>query len=136
MIKPILQYPDPILNQMSLDVVDFDENLGKLFQDMKDTLSACPNGIGLSAVQIGVLLKACVIKDGHNGFLEICNPVILEDFGDEYKNEGCLSCVGLEVPIHAPEDVTVEFFTPEKEYRKFSLYGVYARCIRHEMSHQ
>jgi peptide deformylase len=133
-LKPILQYPDPILTQVSKDVTEFGSELNILFEEMKETLINA-KGVGLSAVQIGVLLKACVIKDGRDGFLEMCNPVIVEQFGDDYSREGCLSATGLFVPKHAPEDVTVEFLTPEKEFKKYSLDGVLARCLSHELSH-
>jgi len=136
MIKQILQYPNPVLNQVSKQLLDtdFNDSLRRLFDDMRDTLIDS-KGVGLSAIQIGVPLRACVIRDGQDSFLEICNPVVLEKSGDIYQREGCLSCRELFVSIHAPEDTIVEFVTPELEYKKIFLEGLLARCIQHELAH-
>lgn len=139
MIKPIVHWPDPRLSQKSEEITVFDDNIKALFLDMKETLIH-EKGVGLSAIQIGVPLRACTIvwlsDFSHKPeFLEMCNPVILDKNGTEYSKEGCLSVKDLFIPIHAPEDITVAFKDPTGVDRRYSLDGLLARCIVHEERH-
>ena len=66
MKKNILIYPDnkDILLQKSenIDINNIQtEEIQQLIQDLKDTLKST-TGVGISAVQIGVLKRICIIK--------------------------------------------------------------------------
>ena len=65
------EFPDPILQQHAMPVTVFDDKLRQLAADMLETMYAAP-GIGLAAVQIGVLKRIIVIdlsKDGEKNCL-------------------------------------------------------------------
>ena len=59
-ILEILKEPDPILRQKSTPVKKVDREIKKLMNNMLDTMYAAP-GIGLAAVQVGILKRVVVI---------------------------------------------------------------------------
>ena len=59
-IRKIITIPDPILRQISEPVKSFDKEIKKLSEDMLETMYEAP-GIGLAAVQVGVLKRVIVI---------------------------------------------------------------------------
>ena len=58
--KKIVIEPDPILRKKSLPFEKVDSEVKNLLDDMLETMYEAP-GIGLAAVQIGVLKRAIVI---------------------------------------------------------------------------
>ena len=59
-IKKIITIPDPILRQISEPVKLVDKDIKKLSEDMLETMYEAP-GIGLAAVQVGILKRVIVI---------------------------------------------------------------------------
>src|SRR5207237_1221855 len=59
-IRRIFETPDPVLRQISKPVETFDSELKTLVADMFETMYEAP-GIGLAAVQVGVLIRLLVI---------------------------------------------------------------------------
>ena len=60
MLKKILIEPDPILRKKSETIKNVDDDLRNLMSDMLETMYHAP-GIGLAAVQIGILKRIVVI---------------------------------------------------------------------------
>ena len=58
--RKIVIEPDPILREKSKTLERVDDELRKLLDDMLETMYAAP-GIGLAAVQVGVLKRLIVI---------------------------------------------------------------------------
>ena len=58
--RPIIIEPDPILRKKSQSLENVDNDLRKLLDDMLETMYEAP-GIGLAAVQIGILKRLIVI---------------------------------------------------------------------------
>ena len=58
--KRIIIEPDPILREKSLKLETVDDELRKLMDDMLETMYDA-QGIGLAAVQIGILKRVVVI---------------------------------------------------------------------------
>ena len=59
-LKNIIIEPDPILRKESEPVENIDDNIRKLLDNMLETMYAAP-GIGLAAVQVGILKRVIVI---------------------------------------------------------------------------
>ena len=75
-LRNIVIQGDPILKKKSRKVEKFDERLNILIEDMKETLKE-ENGVGLAAVQVGVLKRVIVVNmDGE--IVELINPEIVE----------------------------------------------------------
>ena len=91
-IRNIVKFGDEVLEKECRDVVKFDRRLHQLLDDMKETL-ADANGAGLAAPQVGVLRKLCVVDVGE-GPIELINPEIIAQEGEQTGLEGCLSNPG------------------------------------------
>ena len=95
MTRRILLEPDPILRKKCEPVEDVNDELRKLMKDMLETMYKAP-GIGLAAIQVGVLKRVLVIdisKDNQKKSpLFIVNPEITYRSKEtSVYEEGCLS---------------------------------------------
>ena len=77
-----------ILRKKSRDVEVIDDRILTLLDDMRETMTEA-NGVGLAAPQVGVLKKVVVIDIGE-GLIELINPVIVYQKGEQFEEEGCL----------------------------------------------
>lgn len=132
-IREIRKAPDEILFKKSRPVTAFDERLRELLDDMADTMYEA-NGVGLAAVQVGILKRICVIDDGE-GIIELINPVITEESGSQTGTEGCLSFPGKWGIVTRPEHVTVRAFDRDGNEVEFKGSGLLARAFCHEIEH-
>ena len=90
-IREIRKDGDEILRKKSREVEEIDDRIRELLDDMLETMHAS-NGVGISAVQVGILKRLIVIDlyDG-NKPLKLINPVIVKAKGEQEVEEGCLS---------------------------------------------
>ena len=75
-IRNIRTEEDAILRKKSRRVENFDERLFELLDDMADTMYNA-EGVGLAAVQVGVL-RSIVVIDVGDGLIELINPEITD----------------------------------------------------------
>ena len=88
-LRNIRYRDDEILRKRSREVTSFDERLFVLLDDMKEVMRK-HDGVGLAAVQIGILKRVVVIETPEV-FVELINPEIISSEGSEISIEGCLS---------------------------------------------
>ena len=93
-IRTILTKGDPALNKMCHPVTKFDQKLWELLDDLKETLAKA-NGLGLAAPQVGILRRAVIVVNDDGEMLELVNPEIVDQKGEQDGLEGCLSVPGL-----------------------------------------
>lgn len=92
------------------------------------------DGLGLSATQIGLPYRACIIKA--NPMICLFNPKVVGESEDEvYGEEGCLTFPNLVIKIKRPEVVRVRFAQPNGEVVTKTYEGMTARCVQHEIDH-
>ncbi|MFC0296315.1 peptide deformylase [Geobacillus jurassicus] len=134
-VLPIVTYPDPILERPCAPVTAFDRRLGRLLDDMYETMLAA-DGVGLAAPQIGVAEQIAVIDVGdEHGRIELINPVVIEARGEQVDVEGCLSFPGLFGEV--PRAKFVKVRAQNRRGRPFvlSATGFLARALQHEIDH-
>ena len=67
------------------------------------------DGVGLAAVQVGILKNIIVIDlYDEQPIIKLINPVITKTKGKQEVEEGCLSFPNKYVKVIRPEEVTVE----------------------------
>lgn len=132
-IRNIRVNEDPILKKKSRKVEVFDEKLNILLDDMKDTLYKA-DGCGLAAVQVGVLKRVVVIDVGE-GLIELINPEIIYEEGEQYEYEGCLSLPGKSGITKRPEIVKVKAQNRDGKWCQYKGEGLKARAFCHEIDH-
>lgn len=137
-LRTIVKYPDPRLKLRSEEVKVFNEALKTLVQDMAETMYTAP-GVGLAAVQIGVLQRVLVL-DAHSGEegsdLEVfINPEILSAEGDLVWEEGCLSLPDFTEEVNRKEKVTVRYQDVNGTVLEKKMEGFRAVILQHELDH-
>ena len=134
-MSDLIEFPNDILFQKSLEVVTFDADLISLLDKMETVLKA-ERGLGLSAVQVGSLQRVIIVKN-EDEYIKMVNPIVLvgESSKETYIRESCLSFKGISLAVHRKEDCVVNFHTPEGEPKMLALEGLIARVVQHELDH-
>lgn len=134
-VRKIINYPAEVLEKPCREVTRFDRKLGKLLDDLYDTMIEF-DGVGIAAPQIGIDERVAVVDiDDESGTIELINPRILEASGEQTGPEGCLSFPGLFGEVTRSYYVKIEAFN--RKGRKYILEAedFLARAIQHEMDH-
>ncbi|MGG3466618.1 peptide deformylase [Neobacillus pocheonensis] len=134
-IRKIVIHPAEILEQKCQEVIKFDRKLGKLLDDMYDTMIE-HDGVGLAAPQIGIDARIAIVDiDDELGTIEMINPQIIGTSGEQTGPEGCLSFPGLFGEVTRPNYVKIEAF--DRKGRKYTLEAeeFLARAVQHEIDH-
>lgn len=147
---PIVAYGDPVLRKKAEEIDENYPNLGKLIEDMFETMYAS-NGVGLAAPQIGLPIRLFIVDaapfaeddDDEEGD-EACadfkrvfiNPVIFEETGDEWGfEEGCLSIPGIREEVKRKSNLKIEYYDENWDLYEEELDGILARIVQHEYDH-
>ncbi len=133
-LRRIVEQGDECLEKVCRPVKDFNRRLHILLDDMAETLREA-NGAGLAAPQVGVLRRVCIVMDENEEIIELINPVIVSQEGEQTGLEGCLSVPGKWGVVTRPNRVKVQaqdrngvLFVREGE-------GLTARAFCHEIEH-
>ncbi len=132
-IRNIVKLGEPVLRKNSRRVEKFDDRLFTLLDDMKETMEKA-EGVGLAAVQVGILKRVVVIDVG-DGLIELINPEIVETSGEEEDYEGCLSLPGKYGLVKRPTYVKLRAQNRKGQWRFLEGEGLKARCFCHELDH-
>ncbi|MBQ5677611.1 MAG: peptide deformylase [Clostridia bacterium] len=132
-IRNIRTEEDAILRKKSREVEKFDDRLFELLDDMAETMYAA-DGVGLAAVQVGVLRRVVVIDIGE-GLMELINPEIIEVDGVQCDVEGCLSLPGKQAYTMRPMTVKVKAQNRDGNWCMYKGSGLKAKAFCHEIDH-
>ena len=138
-LKNIVIEPDPILRKISQPIETVNNETKKLLDDMLETMYAAP-GIGLAAVQVGILKRIIVIdiskeKEKKNPFFLINPEIIFKSEKTSSYEEGCLSLPGHFAEIERPSECHVNYIDYNGKKRELKANGILSTCIQHEVDH-
>ena len=134
-ILKIVTDPDPLLRKTSRTVDEITPRILTLLDDMADTLHKA-EGVGLAAVQVGVLRRVVIIETEPGKLYEMINPVILKRTKKTQTNrEGCLSVPGLWGDTERAEAVLVKYTDRNGSETEMKADGFLAQAIQHELDH-
>ena len=126
---------DEILSKKSREIETIDEKLQTLIDDMIDIMHKY-NGVGLAAVQVGILKRVFVIDlYDDKGPIVFINPVILKTKGEREVEEGCLSFPNQYAKLMRPKEVTVEALDRSGKKITIKAKDLLAQAIAHEVDH-
>jgi len=137
--RKIITVPDEILKKISDPIEKVGINEKKLINDLFDTMYYS-KGIGLAAVQVGILKRILVVdvsnQDEKKQPIALINPVIKNlSVETSVYEEGCLSIPETFIEIERPKICEVEYID-EKGFRKsLKCDGLLSTCIQHEVNH-
>ncbi len=132
----LVKYPDPLLKEKTVEIVNFGEELRQTAEDMLELMYRC-RGIGLAGPQAGLSRRIVVLNPSgkQEDELVLINPRLIETSGEVSFEEGCLSFPGIYAKIVRPERVSCVASTSEGGEISFSCNGLVARIVLHEVDH-
>lgn len=135
-VLTILEFPDERLRKKASEVKVVDGNVKKLVDDMLETMYLA-KGIGLAATQVNVHQRIVVIdiSEGKDNPLCLINPEIVEKYGNEESEEGCLSVPGFFEKVKRAESIKVKALDKEGQPFEFEANELLAVCVQHELDH-
>ncbi|MBQ9503789.1 MAG: peptide deformylase [Lachnospiraceae bacterium] len=134
-LRTIRVMGDEILTKKSKEITEMTPKIRELIDDMFETLYNA-DGVGLAAVQVGVLKRLIVIDLGEDSEpLVLINPKIVEKSGEQSGNEGCLSVPGKTGVVTRPNYVKVVYLDENMQPQEKEGTELLARAICHEVDH-
>ena len=139
MKRKILIEPDPILRKKCAPLEKVDDDIRKLMKDMLETMYDAP-GIGLAAVQIGILKRLVVLDvskdENKKDPLFLINPeIISKSENSSVYVDGCLSLPGQFAEIESPAECILKYIDYNGKAKELKADGLLATCIQHEVDH-
>ena len=137
--KKIVIEPDPILRKKSQSFEKVDKEVQRLMDDMLETMYSAP-GIGLAAVQVGILKRAIVIdiskEDEEKKPIFLINPeIIYKSEKTSVYEEGCLSLPGHFAEIERPTECHIRYIDYFGKTKELKADGLLSTCLQHEVDH-
>ena len=132
-LRKIIKEGNPTLNKVCRPVTSFDDRLHTLIDDMRQTLEEA-NGMGLAAPQVSILRRVVLVDTGEE-ILELINPEIVSQSGEQDGLEGCLSVPGKYGRVKRPNVVRVRAQNRYGEWYEYEGEELVARCFCHELEH-
>ena len=135
-VLTILEFPDERLRKKAVEVQAVDGKIKKLVDDMLETMYLA-KGIGLAATQVNVHQRIVVIDVSEEKDKPLCliNPEIVEKYGNEESEEGCLSVPGFFEKVKRAESIKVKALDKEGQPFEFEANELLAVCVQHELDH-
>tara|TARA_B100000941_G_scaffold238296_1_gene181386 strand:+ start:586 stop:1110 length:525 start_codon:yes stop_codon:yes gene_type:complete len=138
-IRKIITVPDETLRKISDPIEKVGKNEKKLINDLFETMYLS-KGIGLAAVQVGILKRILVIdvstKEDKKNPICFINPVI-KKLSNEKRvyEEGCLSIPDTFIEIERPQICEVEYIDINGNLKNIICDGLLSTCLQHEINH-
>ena len=133
-ILNIVKEGDDILRKTSREITEITPRITRLIDDMRDTLKKA-GGVGLAAVQVGVLRRVVLVENEKGKVLELINPVIIDQSGEQQELEGCLSIPDKWGVTKRPAWVKVRALDRKGNEVEYEGEGLTARAFCHELDH-
>lgn len=134
-LRNIRKDGDEILTKRSREVDVIDDRIRELVLDMFETMHKY-DGLGLAAVQVGVLKRVIVIDLYEEGKqFVLINPEILEMEGEQIVEEGCLSFPDTFGKVKRALKCKVKAIDLEGKEFVVEGEGLLAQAFQHEIDH-
>ncbi|MDQ6774045.1 MAG: peptide deformylase [Candidatus Dormibacteraeota bacterium] len=134
MVRPILGFEHPVLREKAKKVGRVDGAMVRLLDDLAETMYSA-SGAGLAANQIGVALRAMVVKGDDNQHYALLNPELVKAEGSQVGYEGCLSFPGWVGEVERADTVVVKGLNRKGKEVRIKSSGFTARAFQHELDH-
>ncbi|WP_455258422.1 peptide deformylase [Peptoniphilus asaccharolyticus] len=125
---------DPILRKKSKEVSEVTTRVRELISDMYDTMYDS-DGVGIAAVQVGILKRIVVIDDREGNKFTLINPVIKNPTGEQLGMEGCLSVPQKQGRVKRYNELELEYTDESGERHEVVVNEFLARIVQHELDH-
>lgn len=137
MTRPILLWPDKRLRSVAAPVSAIDDEVRAIWDDMVAVMEAMP-GVGLAAVQIGVMRRLAVVDAStrRGQAIRMANPEVLQASSKiKARNEASPNLPGVRASVRRPETVSVRFLNPDGVIERREFEGLWATSVQHQIDH-
>ncbi|MGR3660033.1 MAG: peptide deformylase [Paracoccaceae bacterium] len=137
MTRQIIAWPDPRLRSVAADVAEVTDEVLAIWNDMIAVMDAMP-GVGLAAVQLGVMLRLAVVdaSDKRGQAIRMANPVVIHASGELRPHvEASPNLPGVSASIKRPRAVTVAFMNDKGVVERRDFVGLWATSVQHQIDH-
>lgn len=132
-LRYIRKIGDPILYKKAKPVEKIDDHILMILSDMAETMYNA-DGVGLAANQIGILRRLVVVDVGE-GLIELINPEIILEEGEQIGQEGCLSVPNVTGEVKRPKKIKVKYLDRNGDIKEIEGEDFLARALSHEIDH-
>ena len=133
-IREIREIGDPILEKHSKPVTEMTPRIRQLIDDMWDTMRQA-DGVGLAAVQVGVLKRIFIVQTDEDHAYTLINPEITFMEGEQVGNEGCLSVPDKSGQVKHAMKVALKALDENMQPVEITGEELLARAFQHEYDH-
>ena len=133
-LRNIVIEGDEILRKRCREVAEIDDRIRTILDDMTETMKS-QNGVGIAAPQVGIMRRMFVIEPEEGEVIEFINPEMIESFGTQTGEEGCLSVPGYVGMVERPEYIKVEALDRYGNKVVHEGEGIMAVALSHELDH-
>ena len=136
-VRPVLHWPDKRLRTPAADVAEITDDVRAIWDDMIDVMEAMP-GVGLAAVQIGVMQRLAVVdaSESRGKAVRMANPEVLHASVQPREHEEASPCLpGVSAKITRPRAVTVRFLNEAGEIEERDFVGLWSTSVQHQIDH-
>ena len=148
-VRDIIRMGHPTLRERAKPFPDSEigsDQFNHLITDLKDTLQATGNGIGLAAPQINVSYRVALIDIPNSttrygpvtpmpSAIYINPEITVLDEASEGYWEGCLSVPNMMGFVERPQHIRVDFLDEQGQKQFVELEGFLATVFQHEFDH-
>lgn len=141
-VLEVLEYPNPILKQLSEPVAEITAEVRALIADLVETLDSHPGCVGLASPQTGNMKRIILVDASRNrkpvpnqGRMILINPVIEMREGEALAREGCLSLPDFTANVKRAATIRVRATIPDGTEIAIESADFEARVIQHEYDH-
>ncbi|MGH1354706.1 MAG: peptide deformylase [Thalassovita sp.] len=135
--RTCIPWPDKRLRSAAADVAGITDEIRAIWDDMIDTMEAMP-GVGLAAVQIGVMQRLAVVdaSEARGQVVRMANPEVLHASVQlRPHEEASPNLPGVSAKIERPRAVTVRFLNADGEMEERDFVGLWATSVQHQIDH-
>ncbi len=138
-VRPLVILPDAQLRLVSEPVTAVTDEIRTLAADMIETMYDAP-GVGLAAVQIGVLKRVVTIdaskdENAKNPTVYLNPEIVWSSEEKRVYDEGCLSIPDFYGEVERPDRVRVRYMNLDGQTVEQEADGLLATCLQHEIDH-
>lgn len=136
-MREYLMWPDKRLRTPAAPVDAVTDEVGAIWDEMIFAMDAMP-GVGLAAVQLGVMQRLCVVdaSDVRGQAVRMANPEILHSSAQmRTHEEGSPNLPGIWAKLERPRAVTVRFLNDAGTVEERDFVGLWATSVQHQIDH-
>lgn len=137
MPRPFVMWPHAALRTVADDVAEVTDDTRAIWDEMIEAMEAMP-GVGLAAVQLGVMQRLAVVDASDERGQAVCmaNPEVLHASVQLREHEEASpNLPGVYAKVKRPRAVTVRFLNRDGAVEERDFVGLWATSVQHQIDH-